>query len=85
MNSRELTYDMAMRRVDVHFDITYEELVRALEGWELVLQEGILMGMAQTLTAPEYANQVCQLAAVMQQVRSALLQPPVPDPEAVPE
>ena len=77
MNSRELSADVAMSRVNVNFDIGYEELMRAIEGYELILQEGVLMHMGPLLSEREYANQVCLLASLMQQVRAALLLPPV--------
>ena len=80
MSSRELSADVALSRVNVSFDISYEELMRAIEGWDLVLQEGVLMHMGDLLTSREYANQVCQLAALMQEVRSALERPPVCQP-----
>lgn len=80
MRSREMTADVALGRVNINMDITYEQLVDAIEGYDLILQEGVLRHMGELLTDKEYAHQVCQLAALMQEVRSALERPPVSEP-----
>lgn len=59
--------------VTVNFDITYEDLLEAIEGWELVLQEGVIQHADEVLGCRKFANQVCMLAMVMSEVRQALL------------
>lgn len=73
------------RQVNINVDIDYEHLTDAIEGYELIMQEGVLRHMGEILTVPEYADQICQLAALMQEVRKALELPPEPEPEPMTE
>ncbi len=71
---------VTLSQVNINMDITYEDLVDAINGYELILQEGVLRHMGELLTVEEYAHQVCKLAALIQEVRSALERPPVAEP-----
>lgn len=77
MNSRELPANIALSQVNINMDVSYGDLVDAINGYELILQEGVLRHMGELLTVEEYAHQVCQLASLMAQVRGALLADPV--------
>lgn len=80
MNLENLPANIDFTPISVNFEIEYGSLMAAIEGWEIVLQEGIIRYMSDTLSVDKYSYRVSRLAELMENIREFLIPMPAPNP-----
>lgn len=81
MNLENLPIDLDCTPISINFEINYGSLMAAIEGWEIVLQEGIIQHMSDILGVDKYSYRVSQLAALVEKIRQFQIPTPAPNPD----